>query len=97
MAKIISDASEIALPDSFRCPICGAAIYIEEVDAWEENEEGEYKAEAVKIDCVTFPGFENKDAFNAYLQGHYSMPYVDWLPLEKEVTGWVNQRYSWEL
>lgn len=93
----ISDASEIKLPDSFRCPICNAALYIEEVNAWTEGDGGSLKAEAVKVDCVTFPGFDDHDAFEAYMSGHYSMPYVDWLPLETEITAWVNERYVWEL
>lgn len=93
----ISDASEIKLPDSFRCPICNAALYIEEVNAWTEGDGGSLKAEAVKVDCVTFPGFDDHDAFEAYMSGHYSMPYVDWLPLETKITAWVNERYVWEL
>ena len=95
--KIISDASEIVLPDSFRCPICDAAIYIEDVNAWEENDDGQMKAEAVKIDCTTFPGFDNNLKFNEYMDSHWSTPYIDWLPLEKIVTQWVNERYSWNL
>lgn len=95
--KRISDASEIILPDSFTCPICGAAIYVDVVDAWEEDDEGNWKAEAVKIDCTTFPGFDNHRRFEAYMRGHWSMPYVDWLPLELVVTDWVNERHVWEL
>lgn len=95
--KIISDASKIALPDSFKCPICDAAIWVEEVSEWEEDASGGWKARTVKIDCVTFPGFDDHDAFENYMSGHYSMPYVDWMPLEKRVTEWVNERYSWNL
>lgn len=93
--KTISDASEILLPDTFRCPICGEKIYIEEVADWHE-EDGVLKALAVKVDCTTFPGFDDEDEFEAYMSEHYSMPYVDWLPLEQEITKWVNERYSWE-
>lgn len=95
--KIISDCSEIILPDSFKCPICDAAIQVEEVSEWEEDESGDWKAQAVKIDCVTFPGFDDHDAFENYMSDHYSMPYVDWMPLEKRVTKWANERYSWNL
>jgi hypothetical protein len=95
--KTIHDASEIVLPDSFKCPICDAAIFIEEVDAWHEDDDGEMIAEAVKIDCSTFPGFDDNDEFNAYMRSHWSMPYVDWLPLETIVTEWVNKRYVWDL
>lgn len=95
--KTITDASDIVLPDTFRCPICDAAIVVEDVDAWHEDDAGEMVAKAVKIDCSTFPGFEDKDEFKGYMSSHWSMPYVDWLPLEKQVTEWVNQRYVWDL
>jgi len=96
-ARIISNESEIELPDSFRCPICGAAIQVDEISEWYEDDDGHWKAEAVKIDCVTFPGFDDGDAFNGYMSGHWSTPYIDWLPLERRVTAWVNARYSWKL
>ncbi len=93
---VISDASEIVLPDSFKCPICGAAIQVEEVAEWFKDDDDNWKAEAVKIDCATFPGYESED-FHSWQRGHWSMPYVDWMPLEKRVTDWVNARYSWQL
>lgn len=95
--KIIQSESEIKLPDSFRCPICDAAICIDEVSEWNEDDFGNWKAAAVKIDCVMFPGFEDEGAFDDYMAGHWSTPYIDWLPLEKRVTDWVNARYSWAL
>jgi hypothetical protein len=95
--KLISDASEIVLPDTFKCPICGAAIYIEDVDAWEDDDDGNTVAETVQIDCTTFPGFDDTDAFNAYMRGHWHTPYVDWMPLQDTVTRWVNGRYKWDL
>lgn len=93
----ISDASEIKLPASFTCPICDAALEVEEVDAWEKDDEGNWKAETVKVDCVTFPGYDDHDEFENYMRGHYSTPYVDWLPLEVAITRWVNENYTWNL
>jgi hypothetical protein len=93
--KTISDISEIVLPDTFKCPICDAPIYIEEICDFME-EDGVLKALAVKIDCTTFPGFDDMGEFEVWMSEHYSTPYVDWLPLEQEVTAWVNRRYSWE-
>ena len=92
----IRDTSQIVLPKQYDCPICGKPIFIEEVTDWIEDDEGNMKAEAVKIECSTFPGFDDIDEFNAFMRGHWSMPYVDWLPLEKIVTDWVNQNYNWE-
>lgn len=77
--------------------ICDAPIYIEDVNVWNEDDEGNWIAEAVKVDCTTFPGDDDSVAFYDYLNEHYAMPYVDWLLLEREVTEWVNQRYVWNL
>jgi len=98
--KLITSDSEIVLPDSLECPICSNKIYVEEVSAWTEDDDGNWKAEAVKIDCVTSPdytGSDNDDDYNDFLRSHWSMPYVDWLPLEKIVTDWVNIHYNWDL
>lgn len=96
--KTITSESEITLPGSFRCPICNAAIEITEVSEWTRADgDVHWKAEAVKIDCVTFPGFDDIDAFEDFLCSHWSTPYIDWLPLEKRVTDWVNENYNWRL
>lgn len=99
--KLITSDSEITLPEHFKCPICDAAIYVSEVSAWEQElGNNEWKAETVKIDCVTSPDYgtsEDEDEMNDFLRSHWSMPYVDWLPLETRVTQWVNEHYSWNL
>lgn len=59
--QIITSESEIVLPDSFKCPVCDAAIEITEVSEWMRGDgEAYWKAESVKIDCVTFPGSEQR-------------------------------------
>ena len=96
--RTITSESEIILPDSFRCPICNAAIEITEVSEWtRDDDEAYWKAGPVKIDCVTFPGFDDIDAFESFQRSHWSTPYIDWLPLEKRVTDWVNNHYAWQL
>ena len=98
--KLISNDSEIILPKSFACPICGMDIYVSEVSEWEQDDDGNWKAQAVKIDCVSDPDFtgdHSSEAINGHLQSHWRMPYVDWLPLEGIVTEWVNEHYSWDL
>ncbi len=95
--KVIESDSEIVLPDSFRCPICGEPIFVMEVSEWFKDENGEWKAEDVLIDCETFPGYEDRRRFNDFQSSHWSMPYVDWLPIRGDVTDWVNEHYSWKL
>ena len=95
--KTISEISEIALPDSFHCPICGDRLQIVEVSEWFKDDADNWKAGAVKIDCVTSPDIDDIDEFNGFNSGHWSMPYVDWLPVERRVTAWANERYCWNL
>lgn len=95
--KQISSESEIILPASFTCPICGDKLNVEEVDGWELDDDGKWKIDSIKVDCVTFPGFDDHDEFENYMSGHYSMPYVDWMPLEQSILKWVNDNYTWEM
>lgn len=60
--QVITSESEIVLPDSFECPICDGKIRIDEVSEWTQDSDGNWKAESVKIDCETFPGFDDNDA-----------------------------------
>lgn len=94
---MIKTAEDIVLPAGlFLCPICKAAIVVDEVSEWEEDDEGLMQARTVKINCITDPDIES-DEWEDWFRGHWSMPYVDWLPLEETVTQWVNERYRWEL
>lgn len=78
------------------CPICGAQV-VGHVEAWVEAEDGLWTAEQVKLDCVEEP--ENMDCveWEDWFRSHWSMPYVDWLPLEIAVTKAVNKRYRFKM
>lgn len=91
----ITDANEITLPDTFRCPICKAAIVADEVVEWNETDDGSWEADTVKINCETEPDIDS-DEWWPWHNRHWSMPYVYWLPLEEAVTKWVNERYRWK-
>ena len=38
------------------------------------------------------PDFEDDD-WDDWFHGHYSMPYVDWMPWEQRVLELLNERY----
>ncbi len=80
------------LPDEFRCPICGDKLVID-IDEWISDYDG-WKADesGVHVSCVSEPDFAGDD-YADWLHGHYRMPYVDWLPVERKVYGWLEDNY----
>jgi hypothetical protein len=78
------------------CPICSEPIYgyIEEI---EHHEKGYSVGNCgFKIDCTSEPDLEKIDTFEweEWFSTHWSMPYVDWLPLEIKMSKWLNNNYQ---
>jgi hypothetical protein len=98
MKKLKRDAV-IEIPKEVAvCPICGARLYAS-CDSWvEEGDEEEviWKAESLNIDCETEPDIKS-DEWEDWMAEHYSMPYVDWLPVECHIVEWVNKHFEWML
>lgn len=76
-------------PKVAKCPICGAPIVVEEIWEW-ESESG--KPVSISIDCTTEPDIDGID-WPEWHAGHWSMPYVDWLPVECKVLAWFQRNY----
>lgn len=75
------------------CPICGEPIQITEIEEW-ETETGKVTDCGLRVDCTTAPEYQtNGGDMDAYLRDHWSMPYVDWLPVEEKVLTWLNRHY----
>ena len=74
------------------CPICDEPIVIEEVSEW-ECENG--KPISISIDCTTQPDIDSDEWWDWH-RGHWSMPYVDWLPVEMLVLRWFQAHYRME-
>lgn len=72
------------------CPICDAAIVIDEVREW-EYESG--KPISISVDCTTQPDIDSKE-WPSWFCEHWSMPYVDWLPVEMRVLEWFEKHYK---
>lgn len=72
------------------CPICGEGLYISEITEYFEDGTVEYTG--LGIDCVSMPSFDSSDWWD-WFNWHYSMPYVDWLPLQVYLAKWFNERY----
>ena len=86
---VIKVPSEVAV-----CPICGSAIYTN-FDCW-VFVKGEWLVDSCNMDCETEPEIDS-DEWNRWFAGHYSMPYVDWLPVEKIIVDWINENYCFEV
>ena len=91
--KTISKDSLIKLPDKFKCPICDAALDME-IDEWEQNDDGTWQASecGVHCNCTTEPDIDS-DEWKDWHRGHWSMPYVDWLPVDAKVYRWLSRHY----
>ena len=76
------------------CPICSSALYIDEVSEWHERNGQMRVAEdcaQVSFDCTTAPDIDSED-WRDWFAGHWSTPYIDWLPLERPVTRWLDRK-----
>lgn len=90
--KIIDSGRFIDIPpDVAKCPKCGAAIYICEIDHW-EAETGRIDEEGFFMDCETEPDFDS-DEYDEWDKWHWSTPYIDWLPLRPVVYQWLDKNY----
>lgn len=74
------------------CPICDASISVEEVQEW-ECETG--KPVGISVNCDTEPDIDS-DEWPDWFHHHWSMPYVDWLPVENRVLKWFQRNYKCE-
>lgn len=72
------------------CPICGAPIVVEDINEW-ESESG--KPVSISTGCTTEPDIDG-DEWEDWHAGHYHMPYVDWLPVERRVLTWFQREYK---
>jgi hypothetical protein len=73
------------------CPICGAKVYLTEVNEWGADD-GEIIG--VSFECETEPDIDS-DEWPEWHANHYAMPYVDWLPYEQSGLSWLNRHYHY--
>lgn len=81
-----------AVPDEFRCPICGDKLTLE-IEAWTTDYDGiKADEDGVHVSCVSEPDLDD-DNYEDWLDGHFIMPYVDWLPVTLKVYAWLEDNY----
>ena len=70
------------------CPICAAKVFITCVIEWAETG----RIIGFEYECETEPDIDS-DEWREWHHGHWSMPYVDWLPWENTIQRWLDERY----
>lgn len=73
------------------CPICDQPLIIEDIDEWHTGT-GRVTEGGFHITCSSQPDFDSDD-FDEWIDWHYSMPYVDWLPVQIKVYRWFDKRF----
>jgi hypothetical protein len=93
--QILQSGAVIKIPAEVAvCPICRAAISVN-FDDWVQ-EDGEWLAASCNMHCKTEPDIDDEQWW-PWAAGHYSQPYIDWLPVEKIVVDWINEYYRFEI
>lgn len=75
------------------CPICSDVLFIEGIDEWVEDGDQmrlDPEWQDVNVNCATEPDIDSEE-LEDWMSGHWSMPYVDWMPVSKRVTKWLSE------
>ncbi len=80
------------IPIAAECPICGNPLLLNAGEGCEQDANGEWIATEIELLCTSEPEFNSPD-WDDWYRWHYSMPYVDWLPLEQRVLRAVRKKY----
>ncbi len=93
---LVSTGAVIQIPtDVAVCPICDGKLSTQ-ADEWTERTDGTWKAVTAHPECEHEPEIDS-DEWDDWHRGHYSMPYLDWLPLERPLLRWLNRNYDWDV
>lgn len=83
-------------PEVAVCQICGSRLVIVDIDEWwegnEDEDDGRVTDAGLHINCVTEPDIDS-DEWWEWHKWHWSMPYVDWLPVSQVVYRWFDKHY----
>ena len=75
------------------CPICGAGLLLDAGEGTElDNATGEWIATEINLECESEPDIDSGE-WSEWFRWHYSMPYVDWLPIEQQILKAVRRKY----
>lgn len=78
-----------------KCPYCGANLK-GSADAWEQRDDGTWKATNLDINCVTMPDADSEQ-WDHWVREHTNMPYIYWHPVIIRIENKINSLYNFEL
>lgn len=70
------------------CPKCGASLIIEDIDEWCTDDDSVATEAGLHFTCILMPEMDDSEHWNEWMNWHYDMPYVDWMPLQRPVYEW---------
>lgn len=78
------------------CPICGGGVVIEVYEI-EEDYDKTWKASEYGFHstCETEPDITD-DGYEDWVNIHFRTPYIDWLPVDNKIGGWLLENYRFE-
>lgn len=97
--QTITTDTEVSIPPTVKkCPICKASLTVE-IDEWEQDDDGTWYASetGVHCSCSTEPDMFEGDDWEDWFDGHFSMPYVDWMPVDQFIYRWLKRNYRFEM
>jgi hypothetical protein len=94
---LIAPSAEIAVPMEVAvCPICGSHLTAQ-MEAWTQRDDGTWgPGETPSLQCPTEPDLDSNE-WDDWFDGHYAMPYVDWLPVAERVQKWIDQQFDFDM
>ena len=95
---IITSEDTIKIPKNVVvCPICGEQVIIEIQEITEDYDKTWRASEyGFTSSCISEPDITDEH-YEDWLNQHFVMPYVDWLPVDKKIIDWLdkNYRFNW--
>lgn len=90
--KLVPKHHIFKIPTSLAvCPYCNPKLYAS-CEAWTENDEGEWLADSITVDCETEPDIDS-DEWREWFDSHSDMPYVYQLPVNVKIENWINSNF----
>lgn len=78
------------------CPICGGQLYVSCNDEWEQEENGDWIASSINVECDTEPAIDS-DEWEDWTKWHYSTPWIDWMPIENKLLPEFQRKFRFDV
>ncbi len=97
--KFIDIDTPLGVPANWAvCPICGAALVINELTEWDLDEQGHWQVtrHGFNVTCITEPKYGDP-ARDIWWKGHHEDYKRDWVPVKQRVWEKLTEHYRFVL